>query len=275
MILYEDILKDMRNELPPLLCVLGPSGVGKRTFASNVSKYITLSNYINTIKNPDVADVKSLQKVINTIPTNNNKRVSILEFSKNNDKVFNMLLKILEESADFNRFILVMDFEPLPTILSRGFVLRFGKISSNVIADVLVSDGVRKDLAMKISTMCGGNLTLAKNMIAEQGGRDVMLSIFRSIYTGNLQLLSFLLDKDKVVDDVYPFLDMFIVDLKIYKDLEFNGSFVGFRIEEVRDLFDFFLSDYKLFIEIMTSKASLAMRFFSLACSFGKFQGVQ
>jgi DNA polymerase-3 subunit delta' len=164
-----------RNTLPPALLLAGPAGVGKRRVATALASAINCLQPVTTEElprdacgecascrriaravHPDVIiiepgdsgtikieEVRDVIKRAGYRPFEARRRVVIIdEADALVPQAQNALLKTLEEPPSASIFVLVSSMADalLPTVLSRTPRLRFGTLSSNDIADVLVRD---------------------------------------------------------------------------------------------------------------------------------------
>lgn len=164
-----------RNTLPPALLLAGPAGVGKRRVATALATAINCLEPVSTEElprdacgacascrriargvHPDVIliepgesgtikieEVRDVIKRAGYRPFEACRRVVIIdEADALVPQAQNALLKTLEEPPSASVFVLVSSMADalLPTVLSRTPRLRFGTLSSNDIAHVLVRD---------------------------------------------------------------------------------------------------------------------------------------
>lgn len=105
-------------------------------------------------------------------PMEGNKRVFVIErVDTLNDKAANSMLKTLEEPADYVHFIL-LTAEPgrvYPTISSRCQIVRFDAVPVNVIAEMLVAEGIESDRAASCAALSAGDVTLARELVSDDG----------------------------------------------------------------------------------------------------------
>jgi DNA polymerase-3 subunit delta' len=172
----------------------GPEGVGKRRLAEAFAALLnceapsdgdacgtcTSCSKLVTGSHPDVItiapdgrylkidQVRDLQARTNFRPYEGKRRVVIIDHAETlRDEAANALLKTLEEPRGDTLFVLVTSspHKLLTTIRSRCQPLRFGRLSTDEVANVLMSTGVAADAAEQAARLSDGSVTEATGLI--------------------------------------------------------------------------------------------------------------
>lgn len=105
-------------------------------------------------------------------PFESERRVFVIEAADTmSSDVANRMLKALEEPPEFVHFILLTDFAErvLPTVYSRCQPVRFDRVPTERIADLLVADGCDIEEARGCAGLAGGSVDLARALASAEG----------------------------------------------------------------------------------------------------------
>lgn len=126
------------DPLPPTLLLVGPEGVGKRRVASVLARRTGVSGAdFQNLATLDRAAARSLIEFHATAPLDGPVKITVADLTGATPEAVNAILKVLEEPPPYSRIILHADTEPLLTIRSRCFPVRFGLLSEAEVATVL------------------------------------------------------------------------------------------------------------------------------------------
>jgi len=100
------------------------------------------------------------------------------------------LLQVLEEPPDYARFLLTASRSPLPTISSRCQIWRFGRLSDEDVARVLVARGMTQKDASTLAPIGGGRVAPALVALQRfQPARHAVLNVLRSVAARDRDML--------------------------------------------------------------------------------------
>lgn len=140
---HSEVLSSIPNPLPSCLLLLGPEGVGKRHIAHALARATGAKGAdLQRLGRLDKAGAKELVRHHSSYPLTSPTKATIADLTKSSPEALNSILKILEEPPGYSRIILHSDTEPLLTIKSRCFLVRFGSLSTEEVIEVLTRIGV-------------------------------------------------------------------------------------------------------------------------------------
>lgn len=162
MIGHDALRENLEQQLPQVILLLGPEGVGKKTLARHLARHhgypvVPCAGLSAAMAREIVnyADVKA-------------QRAFIVPLDGATETAQNILLKAIEEPPERVRYLLVATRWPLPTIVSRAEVHKVGLLSDQEIAAVLVQNcGVEQSEAKRVAPFGRGALPGAMRAASE------------------------------------------------------------------------------------------------------------
>lgn len=191
---FRDMLQ--RGRLGHAYLFVGPSGVGKRLFATEFAKALVCENtsgkfdgcdecaacsQVDAGTHPDVIfasrpedkndfPIDDMRRVIEKLylkASRGGYKVAVIDDADDfNDASANCFLKTLEEPPPKSVLILLAT-DPerqLPTIVSRCQVVRFAPLSTKLVTELLVAQGIEREQAPRLGSISAGSLGLARDL---------------------------------------------------------------------------------------------------------------
>lgn len=189
-------VQELESSLPAVSLFLGPNSVGKWELAEHLrSLKGFLSGDVLRVRRLTQENARFIVKFASERP----KGVARLVIAKIDKKASvgaqNTLLKTLEEASDVH-FILIAEESPLPTIVSRSTVYRFGLLTEEDVFNILT---VRKNFsqtkAENLSKVARGQIKNALAYTQEQDDKLMVLKALESLQKKNLTELESLASK--------------------------------------------------------------------------------
>lgn len=167
---HEALRAELEENLPPVTLLLGPPSVGKYTLAQHLAQHHGLAVWGYRALTAAMA-----REIVEKSPLrlSGRQRAVVIGLDGATETAQNILLKVLEEPPAHVRFILLACLPPLPTVMSRAQVRRLGFLSTEQVADILVSAcGITVEDAAEVAAYSRGQVAPALNLIANtEGGR--------------------------------------------------------------------------------------------------------
>jgi len=187
---HNRVLDLFAQDMPKVLILKGQDGIGKFLLAEEIAKkFSTGCDLIITRETLKIDAVRNLIGFSKFIPVSSRYKVIVWDTDTFTNLVFNALLKLLEESQDRCKFILVSSKDNLPqTILSRSHVCNVESLPVNLVVDILLSKGVLESLAERVSKRCGGSISIALKLLDGIKERETVLSVVNFCCLGDLEI---------------------------------------------------------------------------------------
>lgn len=225
------------SEVPPCLHCRSCANVFK-----GVHPDVAVYPQANDVK-INVEDVESIIETSYLSSVESDKKVFVLKnMSKMLPQAQNKLLKILEEPPRGVLFILLAEqpMSVLTTVRSRTAELTLERLSSEVIFSYLSAKYGDNRKCRALSVVCGGNISLAEKMLADDEYYEIYEDMFRlmkgfdhsSKILGRAKLL---LKHEKKLSDALMFLNMVLRDALV---LRADDSLIKNveKIDDVREI---------------------------------------
>jgi replication-associated recombination protein RarA len=177
---HDRVRAELESRDDPAALLLGPASVGKLTLARHIahSRKVSAADLF-CIERLLATDARSVVELAGRQPFGKI-RVFIIRLDGSTAQAQNILLKVLEEPQSAVRFFLLASEPPLPTVVSRCQVYRFGLLSDAEVAEVLVQTGMAPDAAEKQAPLGGGSVRSAIRGISPQA-RSLVTSVLTAL----------------------------------------------------------------------------------------------
>lgn len=177
---HDAVAAMLREHLPQVALLLGPSSIGKRTLAEHLADFHRIPDSDRFITpNPlSIAAARGVISFVGTRPFGAFKLV-IGRLDDASRPALNALLKTLEEPPPSARFLLTCTRPTLPTVMSRCHVYRLGLLTTDQVAAVLVQRGMSPDAAGKAAAVSRGQVSNALRQRAS--GREEALAVLKAV----------------------------------------------------------------------------------------------
>lgn len=179
---HKQVLSSIPKPLPPSLLLTGPEGVGKRRVAQ-------LLAFASGVKGMDFQNLgvltregsRELLQHHSSHPLESAVKTSVADLTGSSPEAVNAILKLLEEPPPYSRIILHSDREPLLTIRSRCFSVRFGVLTEAEVIEVLETLGLPEHTLADSARVSQGRVSLAldfaRQYVARKHVRAVLLAL--------------------------------------------------------------------------------------------------
>lgn len=238
--------------------ISGPKGVGKYSLAECLSQEIlgrtaeTHPDFVCIAPLPDEKAIKTeqieeLHNILQYRPGLAKKRIVVIDDADTlTVSAQNSLLKVLEESDDYNLFILINHNSLLPTIHSRLQEFKVPVLSKHKMTTYLIGEGILpEDIPFMLSISCG-RIGRYKKIASETDLLALFKNVYKCLTTSGTQdkssLLKFfhcLKEKDKdsffelydsnIVNAMFDFMDYIFTEY--VKQVHNAGTEICFSIE--------------------------------------------
>lgn len=192
---HERIRESLERELPPHpVLLLGPSSTGKWTTVTQAAeRHAAWFNRLS-LAEASIDDIRDLREFL-SVPAAADARSSAVKVVTINldgaksSSVQHALLKDLEEAPGYARFMLTASAAPLRTIVSRCAVWRWGLLTDDEVAQILVSDGLPQKDAVAIAPAGRGQVAPARAAAERfRSAKGAVLGVARAIMARDSEL---------------------------------------------------------------------------------------
>jgi replication-associated recombination protein RarA len=155
---HGDIIAALERELPAVTLLLGPSSVGKGAVAEHFRERLgVLPSDLLRVKKLTADAARGIVRFAETQPIGQTK-MAIVRLDLASSNVQNILLKTLEEPGPV-KFFLTATRPPVPAVVSRSVVYRFGLLTDEQVAAVLVErNKMSEQGAQKLASLGAGRI---------------------------------------------------------------------------------------------------------------------
>jgi hypothetical protein len=183
---HTHVVEALQGELPPVTLFLGPASVGKATIAAELFARHGISG--TRLFVADRLDVDVARDAAEFCRGRGHRGV-LLGLDAATTPAVNVLLKPLEAPPREVHFILVSSEVPIETVTSRAQVYRFGFLSEDEVARVLIEiRGVSRAQAEAAAKLSGGQVRPALGALLAGDSRGPILTVLRAVAEGDEEL---------------------------------------------------------------------------------------
>lgn len=188
---HKHALTKIPNPLPSSLVLTGPEGVGKRRAAYMIAAVTGVRSLdFQNLGHLTAEGARAVTEFHSSAPLTSPVRVTVADLTSAHPKAVNSLLKILEEPPPYSRLILHTDREPMLTIRSRCFVVRFGILTEDEVATVLVRQKVPEHLIEDAAKYSQGRVSVALDYVRQFKARRKVENLLFSLREGEAAIES-------------------------------------------------------------------------------------
>jgi hypothetical protein len=188
---HEQVLERLHLQVSPVTLLLGPPSVGKTTLAEEVFAGLgVVGALLRRYEDLRVADTRQIATF--TSRRTKEPKGLIVQLDGVTDEAANAMLKILEEPPPDTYFMLCASAPPLLTITSRAQVYRFGYLTDEQVAAILMSTKpiLSRERAEKAARSSGGQIARAREMARLEESKGPVLSALHAVAFGDEELFS-------------------------------------------------------------------------------------
>lgn len=178
---HEKALASIPQPLPSALLLLGPSGIGKKRVGGQLLHANTQPANWQVVGNLTKDAARSIIRFHESAPLVEGPKMTLLDLSRASDAAQNMILKILEEPPRWSKFIMHSDIEPLLTVKSRCFNVRFGVLSDSEVNEVLAAHGINQMTREDAVKHSHGRVSLAMDYAYNTEARSAVEAVLRNL----------------------------------------------------------------------------------------------
>lgn len=186
---HEQILAALRKDLPPVCLFVGPPSVGKWAVAEQMRlEQQILPNDVLRIHKLTAEGARTAVGFVRTAPAGR-RRCLIVRVDFATGGALNALLKAIEEPGEVQIF-LIAERRVLPTIASRSAVFRFGRLTSEQVAAVLVErNKMRPNEAAKLAGLGAGRIRETIVQLERAPDRNRVMTVVKGLRDRDAELV--------------------------------------------------------------------------------------
>lgn len=187
---HREVLSSIPNPLPHCLLLTGPEGVGKRRSAHLFALASGVQGLdFQNLGELDKAGARAMTQFHSSHPLSGPVKTTVADLTRSSPEALNSILKLLEEPPSYSRIILHSDKEPLLTIRSRCFNVRFGVLTEEEVAEVLKQIGAPEFAIPDSARASQGRVSLALSYARQYPSRKHVEGILEALVEGSAPLL--------------------------------------------------------------------------------------
>ena len=205
MIGHRTVADQLEASLPAVSLFSGPRSVGKWTCACEVMASRGVRGVdLREVRRLDAESARDLVGFMRIRPMNGLKGI-LIETDGGSTEAFNILLKVLEEPPDRTHVVMVGTRKPPLTVISRAREYRFGYLTDEEVAQVLVAVfGWDFTDAERAAVRSGGQVDVALSWSKdEQNHKGPVLQVLKGAADGNVELVLNALSSKREGRDVF------------------------------------------------------------------------
>jgi hypothetical protein len=178
---HEKALSQIPEPLPSALLLLGPSGIGKKRVGGHLLNQNTQPANWQIVSSLTKETARAVIRFHESSPLVEGPKMSLIDLSRASDASQNVILKILEDPPHWSKFILHSDIEPLLTVKSRCFNVRFGVLSDSEVNEVLAAHGIAQHAREEAVRHAQGRVSLAMDYAYNTEARAAVEAVLRNL----------------------------------------------------------------------------------------------
>lgn len=192
---HEQILAALRKNLPPVCLFVGPPSVGKWAVAEQMRlEQGFLSSDVLRLHKLTAEGARDAVRFVQNAPAGA-RRCLIARVDFAAAGALNTLLKAIEEPGTAQIF-LIAEQRVLPTIASRAAVYRFGRLTNEQVASVLVErNKMRPNEAAKLAQLGSGRIRETVVQLERAPDRNRVMTIVKSLRDRDTGLMETMADE--------------------------------------------------------------------------------
>ena len=187
MIGHRNVAAQLGDSLPPVALFVGPDSVGKNTLTLELEERDGLEAYRYESLSVPLAD--QIVRNAQTAPRLTEKKLIVVNLDGSRADAQNVLLLALEAAIPSTHFIFLASYDPLDTIMTRCEVFRFGLLSEDEVAEILVSLGTNEQKAQSMAAVSGGQMKTAFASLHLADDKIPVLVVLKALNERNPDML--------------------------------------------------------------------------------------
>lgn len=178
---HEDIVAALERDLPPVTLLIGPPSVGKWAVAEYFREKAKIQRGdVLRVHKLTADSARDVVRFAGTAPAGPQKMALVrLDWAK--PTIMNILLKTLEEPGEV-KFFLTAEQPVLPAVMSRAVVYRFGRLTKEQVASVLVErNKMTPQSALKLAAIGTGQIRSTMKQLELAPDRNRLMTVVRAL----------------------------------------------------------------------------------------------